>query len=134
MLPPVNGRGEGPPKKRNRETQTMGKILTQISNATGMEKIALLAVHTDLLNDRVEALGRQRSIDEQVEVFDLEHLASVHGTTPETLRKQIAKVLGDSVIVKVGKQKVIRKSKFLEFLELQETGAPDARDLSSPSN
>ena len=87
-----------------------------------MEKVNLLAAYIDLLLDRVDSLGQQRPLDEQVEVFELEQLAEDYGTTTETMGKQIAAVLGDSAVIKVGKKRVIRKSKFLEFLETKEAG------------
>ncbi|MEM7600639.1 MAG: hypothetical protein AAF357_04395 [Verrucomicrobiota bacterium] len=88
-----------------------------VENATGLEKFSVLA---NLVDHIAHLTLASRSIDEQVATLDIETLALEHGVTFETLRQQIRSTMGSGVVFRLGKRWLIRKTKFLEFLQTLE--------------
>lgn len=92
-----------------------------IQEAVGMDKITVMAAMIDLDRNDLENLRNQISIDEEIETLELNRLAEQYGTGEKTLPEQIERQLRPGVVIKVGKKWLIRKRRFLDFLESKET-------------
>lgn len=91
-----------------------------IKEAVGMDKITVMAAMIDLARNDLENLRNRISIDEEIETLELGQLAEQYGTGEKTLREQIERQLSPGVVIKVGKKWVIRKRRFLDYLESKE--------------
>lgn len=80
-----------------------------------LDKFAVLAGDIDLLRQRVENLHAEQSIDDLLDVIEIEMLAKRFGNTSELMRKKLSKAGGK--VFKLGRKHVIRKVTFLEVLE-----------------
>ena len=79
-------------------------------------------MNVDHLSEELRCLQEKTSLDDQIETLDVCELAEQYNVSFETLRKQITGVMGDSAVFKVGKKWVIRKRKFLDYLQIKESG------------
>ena len=95
--------------------------LRQLEQATGRDKLVVLASTLDQVIDGVRDIESRVTIDSQIETLDASELAEQYGVTMETFRKQVVGVMGEEAIFKLGKKWVIRKRKFLEFLQAKES-------------
>ena len=92
-------------------------ILEQVNQAVGLDKLTVLAVAVDQVQQSMRTLA---PLDEQLELLDMLDLAKQHGVSFKTLRAQVASLVGPGSVFRLGKRWVIRKQRFLEFLQAQE--------------
>jgi len=83
-----------------------------------LEKFAVLAGDIDLLRQRVENLHSEQSIDDLLDLIEIEELAKRFGNTTDLMRKKLTRAGGR--VFKLGRKYVIRKVCFLEVLEKME--------------
>ena len=91
-------------------------FLDTIEKATGRDKFVVIAAQLDHVTD----LAESKSIDDCIAVLDVEVLARDHGVTFETMRNQLRIKLGSNAVFRLGKRWVIRKVKFLQYLQCLE--------------
>jgi len=82
---------------------------------TPLEKFDVLATDIDLLRQRVENIHAEQSMDDLLELIEVEQLAAEFGVTFFTMRKKLISAGGQ--VVKIGKKWVIRKISYLQVLE-----------------
>ena len=82
---------------------------------TPLEKFDVLAMDIDLLRHRVENLHSEQSMDDLLEVIEVEQLAAEYGVSFFTMRKKLTSAGGH--VFKLGKKYVIRKVSYLQVLE-----------------
>lgn len=94
-----------------------------VDSAVGLDKFVILAKEIDRVAEQVHMVTV--SLDDEVETLCVREIASRHGVTFETMRKQICALMGNGTVFRIGKCWVIRKRKFLDYLlkrERQEEG------------
>ena len=84
-----------------------------------MDKFHVLASDIDQLRNRVEQITTESSIDDLLEVIELDQLGERFGVSLATMRKRLTEAGGN--VFKIGKKHVIRKVRFLEVLETLES-------------
>ena len=99
----------------------MPTTLQQVEKALGTDKFVVLASAVDHVIEAQSCLQEKNTIDDQIETLDMHELARQYNVSFDTLRKQINGVLGDSAVFKVGRKWVIRKRRFLDFLQARES-------------
>jgi len=99
----------------------MATILQQVEQATGRDKLVVLASVADQLLESQRSREKETSIDDQLETLDVSSLAAQYEVSLETLRRQIIEKVGTKAVFKLGKKWVIRKRKFLEYLQVCES-------------
>ena len=80
-----------------------------------LDKFAVLANDIDLLRYRLDNVNCEQSIDDLLEVIEVESLAERFQNTPDLMRKKLSQAGGK--VFKLGRKHVIRKVCFLEVLE-----------------
>jgi hypothetical protein len=103
--------------------------LDLVQQAVGMEKFVVMAAAIDLAKNDLEILRNRVSLDDEIETLELSQLAEQYGTGEKTLREQIERQLSPGVVIKVGKKWVIRKRRFLDYLESKEATPYEGGDL-----
>ena len=93
-------------------------FLDTIERATGRDKFTVIAAQLDHITE----LAESRSIDDRIATLDVEILAEDHDVTFETMRSQLRIRLGRNAVFRLGKKWVIRKIKFLQYLQCLESG------------
>lgn len=88
-----------------------------------MAKLDVVATMIDLVRNDLDNLRNRISIDEEMETLELSQLAEQYGTGERALHEQIEKQLCAGAVIKVGRKWVIRKRRFLDFLESKEVVA-----------
>jgi len=101
-------------------SSTQRSVIHLVQQAVGTDKFLVLAAAIDLAKNDFEILRNRVSIDEEIEILELSQLAEQYGTGEKTLREQIERQLSPGVVIKVGKKWVIRKRRFLDYLESKE--------------
>ena len=91
-------------------------FLSTIERATGKDKFTVIGAQFDVLME----LAESRSIDEKIATLDVEELAKSHDVAFDTMRNQLRSVLGRNAVFRLGKRWLVRKAKFLEFLQTLE--------------
>ena len=86
---------------------------------TPLEKFDVLAGDIDLLRQRVDTLHSEQSMDDLLDLLEIEQLAGKFGVSSLTIRKKLADAGGH--VMKIGKKYVIRKISYLQVLENLET-------------
>ena len=89
------------------------------SKVTPLEKFDVLAGDIDLLRQRVDTLHSEQSMDDLLDLLEIEQLAGKFGVSSLTIRKKLADAGGH--VMKIGKKYVIRKISYLQVLENLET-------------
>jgi|GEM_PF-1857178 len=102
------------------KTMEMKTALRQVQEAVGTDKFLVLASMLDSMRADHLELRSQIRVDDETETLDLDALAERYGVSMKTLREQLERELGVGVVMKIGKIWVIRKRKFLEFLQSKE--------------
>lgn len=85
-----------------------------------LDKFVVLAGDIDQLRNRIDQISTEQSIDDLLEVLEVEKLGLQFGVTLDTMRKCLQ--LAGGKVFKMGKKWVIRKVGFLEVLESLEQG------------
>ena len=85
-----------------------------VDSAEGRDKFTVLAKEIDRVAEQVHMVTV--SLNDEVETLCVRNLASRHGVTFETMRKQICALMGNGAVFRIGKCWVIRKRKFLDYL------------------
>lgn len=85
-----------------------------------LDKFVVLAGDIDQLRNRIDQISTEQSIDDLLEVLEVEKLGLQFGVTLDTMRKRLQ--LAGGKVFKMGKKWVIRKVGFLEVLESLEQG------------
>jgi len=83
-----------------------------------MEKFDVLAGEIDQLRSQVDYLNGQQSMDDLLDLVELEELAAKFGSPEKLLRKRLKDSSAD--IFKIGRKWVIRKIKLLHVYEALE--------------
>jgi len=86
-----------------------------------LDKFAVLANDIDLLRHRLDTVNREQSIDDLLEVIEVEFLADRFRNTPDLMKKKLSQAGGK--VFKLGRKHVIRKICFLEVLENLESAS-----------
>ncbi|BCX48578.1 hypothetical protein HAHE_24860 [Haloferula helveola] len=89
------------------------------ASLTPMDKLAVLVGDVDQLRTRIEGIAAQQSIDDMLEVLEIEALACRFGVSQDTLRRRLREAGGK--VFKLGRKHVIRKVAFLEVIETLES-------------
>jgi len=74
-----------------------------------------LAGDIDQIRQRVENVTNQQSIDDLLDVLDMDELSQRFGVSPDSMRKKLTQSGGK--VFKLGKKYVIRKITFLGVME-----------------
>jgi len=80
-----------------------------------LEKFDVLAGDIDFLRQRVDTIHTEQSMDDLLEMLEIEKLAKEFGITLFTMRNKLKAAGGQ--VMKIGKKWVIRKVSYLEVLE-----------------
>lgn len=96
----------------------MMTTLERTEKVQPMDRFQILAVDIDQLRNRLELLSGDQSIDDLLEVLEVESLGKQFGVSTEAMKRKIGRSGGQ--VFKMGKKYVIRKVKFLEVMELLE--------------
>ena len=98
----------------------------QVEQAVGRDKFVVLATAVDQLLQKTSAsLEDHHGIDDQIDTLCMDELAAQYEVSVATLRRQITRTLGKGAVLKLGKKLVIRKRRFLEYLQAVEMGGDD---------
>jgi len=89
--------------------------LERTKKAPPLDKFLVLAGDIDHLRNRMDQLNGDQSVDDLLEVLEVEKLGKRFGVTLETMKKRLENSGGK--VFKMGKKLVIRKVKFLEVME-----------------
>lgn len=92
----------------------------QTEKVTPLEKFGILAGDIDLLRNQVETMTSDQSIDELLEILEIQDLAKRFGVSIPLMRRKLA--LAGGRPFKLGKKWAIRKVGFLEVLQHLESG------------
>jgi 2-succinyl-5-enolpyruvyl-6-hydroxy-3-cyclohexene-1-carboxylate synthase len=98
-----------------------------------MEKFVVMAAAIDLAKNDLEILRNRISLDDEIETLELSQLAEQYGTGEKTLHEQIERQLSPGVVINFGKKWVIRKRRFLDYLESKEVTAILGQDEGKAS-
>ncbi|MGJ8677082.1 MAG: hypothetical protein ACSHX0_06170 [Akkermansiaceae bacterium] len=99
----------------------MESISEKIDKVSPIERFIVLARELDRIRELISQLDEGRSVDDLLEVLDLELLSTQFGVSAQLMRKKL-KLAGGKTF-KIGKKHVIRKVVFLEVLQnLEESG------------
>lgn len=100
----------------------MKSIAEKIERVSPMERFIVLAREMDRLKEVVSQLDEGRSVDDLLDLLEVDELSERFSISPALMRKKL-KMAGGKV-VKMGKKYVIRKVNFLEVLQgLEESGS-----------
>lgn len=80
-----------------------------------MDRFQILAGDIDQLRNRVDQLSGDQSVDDLLEVLEVESLGEQFGVSLEAMKRRLNRAGGR--VFKMGKKYVIRKVKFLEVME-----------------
>ena len=83
-----------------------------------MDRFQILALDIDQLRNRLDLVSGDQSIDELLEVLEVESLGEQFGVSSEAMKRRPSRAGGQAF--KLGKKYVIRKVKFLEVMEALE--------------
>jgi hypothetical protein len=92
-----------------------------IKEAEGIDKFTVMAAMIDLARNDLENLRNRILIEEEIETHELSQLAKQYGSGERALREQVERQLCIGAVIKIGKKWVIRKRRFLDFLESKES-------------
>lgn len=98
----------------------MRPAIELVDDAVGTDKFVVLAELIDHLYAQMRIASGEIAIEDEIATLDLEELASQYKVSQETLRRQLCSVLGPKAVFKLGKTWVVRKRKFLQYLEQRE--------------
>ena len=99
----------------------MQSMIQLVEQASGRDKFMVLATAIERLASGQESLKSGRSIDEQIATVDVESLATDYGVSFATMRSNLRAVIGESAVFRLGKRWVIRKERFLDYLQAVES-------------
>ena len=83
-----------------------------------LHKFTVLAGDIDQLRQRVEQITAEQSIDDLLDIVEVDALSERFGVTIETMKKRLDAAGGQ--VFRMGRKFVIRKVRYLEVLELLE--------------
>jgi hypothetical protein len=120
----------GRQKSSDLKKAELGEIPTRmtlrlVKEAVGLDKLTVMAGAVDSLKDDFENFRREVRIDDEIETLNLSDLAEQYAVGERTLRDQIERRLGKGCVIKVGRKWVIRKRRFLDFLNFEESCGED---------
>ncbi|MFT5467878.1 MAG: hypothetical protein ACI8UO_002985 [Verrucomicrobiales bacterium] len=101
----------------------MSTTLEQLNSALGTEKFTVLATVIDQLRCFQAEIASGVDLDDRIETLDVADLAEEHGVSFETMRKELRSVAGKNAVFRLGKKWVIRKQRFLDYLQTKESDA-----------
>ncbi|MEN8871737.1 MAG: hypothetical protein ABF380_12915 [Akkermansiaceae bacterium] len=80
-----------------------------------MERFQILAGDIDQLRNCIEQLSGEQSVDDLLEVLEVETLGEQFGVSLNAMKRRLNNLGGQ--VFKMGRKYVIRKIKFLEVVE-----------------
>lgn len=93
-------------------------VFQRVEEVTPLEKFIVLARELDSLRYRFDQYSKDQSIDDLLEVVEIESLALRFGVSSITMQRRLREVGGK--VFKIGKKHVIRKIALLEVYEALE--------------